>query len=79
MMTAYVLLNCNSGSEELVIQELKSIIGVKEVHGIFGAYDIIAEVETKTVDELRQTVTWKIRKINDVRSTLTLLGIEGQS
>jgi len=67
------------GSEESVIQELKSIIGIKEVHGIFGAYDIIAEVETKTVDELRQTVILKIRKINDVRSTLTLLGIEGQS
>ncbi len=79
MTTAYVLLNCNMGSEESVIQELKSIIGVKEVHGIFGAYDIIAEVETKTVDELRQTVILKIRKINDVRSTLTLLGIEGQS
>jgi len=79
MTTAYVLLNCNMGSEESVIQELKSIIGIKEVHGIFGAYDIIAEVETKTVDELRQTVILKIRKINDVRSTLTLLGIEGQS
>ena len=74
MMTAYVLLNCNSGSEESVIQELKSIIGVKEVHGIFGAYDIIVEIETETVDELRQIVILKIRKINDVRSTLTLVG-----
>ncbi|MGI0082539.1 MAG: Lrp/AsnC family transcriptional regulator [Nitrosopumilaceae archaeon] len=79
MTTAHVLLNCDMGSEESVIQELKSIIGVKEVHGIFGAYDVIAKIETKTVDELRQTVIWKIRKINGVRSTLTLLGIEGQS
>ena len=79
MAKAYVLLNCDTGSEEFVIQGLKSIIGVKEVHGIFGAYDVIADLETKTVDELRQLVTFKIRKIPNVRSTLTLMTIEGQS
>lgn len=79
MAKAYVLLNCGMGSEEFVIEELKSIIGVKEVHGIFGAYDIIAGLETKTVDELRQLITFKIRKIPDVHSTLTLMTIESQS
>ena len=64
MAIAHVLLSGNRGYEESVIQE-KSVIEVKEVHEIFGAYDIMAKVETKTVDELRQTVIWKIRKIND--------------
>ena len=78
MSTAYVLINCDLGSEEKVILELKSIEGVIEVHGTFGAYDILAKVEAGLVEELRETITWKIRKIANIRSTLTLMGIQGQ-
>ena len=78
MATAYVLINCDLGSEESVISELKSIEGVTEVHGIFGAYDVLAKVESKQVETLRETITWKVRKIAKIRSTLTLMGIEGQ-
>ena len=77
LATAYVLINCDLGSEESVISVLKSI-GVAEVHGILGAYDILAKVESKQVETLRETITWKIRKIPKIRSTLTLMGIEGQ-
>ena len=78
MATAYVLINCELGSEESVISELKSIESVVEVHGTFGAYDIMAKVESSQVEALRETITWKIRKISKIRSTLTLMGIEGQ-
>ena len=78
MATAYVLVNCELGSEEEVISELKSIEGVKEVHGTFGAYDILAKVESDQVEALREAITWKVRKIPKIRSTLTLMGIEGQ-
>ena len=66
------------GSEDAVYIELKSIEGVVEVHGTFGAYDILAKVESTQVEALRETITWKIRKIPKIRSTLTLMGIEGQ-
>ncbi len=66
------------GSDEDVISDLKTIDGVKEVHGTFGAYDIIAEVESDNKETLRDTITWKIRKIERVRSTLTLMTIPGQ-
>jgi|TARA_Y100001947_G_scaffold6121_1_gene5142 DNA-binding Lrp family transcriptional regulator len=79
MATAYVLINCELGSEESIIQELKNLDGVIEVHGTFGAYDILAKIESPTVDVLRETITWKIRKIDQIRSTLTLMGIEGQT
>ena len=79
MAEAYVLINCEIGSEEKVIEELKTIDGVNEVHGTFGAYDILAKVESDQVEILRETITWKIRKIDKIRSTLTLMGIEGQS
>ena len=79
MATAYVLINCELGYEESIIQELKNLDGVIEVHGTFGAYDILAKIESPTVDVLRETITWKIRKIDQIRSTLTLMGIEGQT
>ena len=79
MATAYVLINCELGSEEAIIQQLKGLDGVKEVHGTFGAYDILAKIESDTVEKLRETITWKIRKIEKIRSTLTLMGIEGQT
>ena len=63
MATAYVLINCELGSEESIIQQLKSLSGVVEVHGTFGAYDILAKIESSTVEDLRETITWKIRKI----------------
>lgn len=79
MAQAYVLINCELGSEESVITQLKSIEGVTEVHGTFGAYDILVKIESDRVESLRETITWKIRKIDNIRSTLTLMGIAGQT
>jgi len=39
----------------------------------------LAKIESATVENLRETITWKIRKIDHIRSTLTLMGIEGQA
>ena len=75
---AYVLINCDLGSEEDIISQLKTIEGVKEVQGTFGAYDILAKVESEDVDKLRDTITWKIRKLDRIRSTLTLMAIPDQ-
>jgi len=79
MQTAYVLINCELGSEEDILDSLKHMESVKEVHGTFGAYDIIAKIENSDRDKLRETITWNIRKLEHVRSTLTLMGIEGQN
>ena len=79
MAEAYILINCEIGSEEQVITALKNIDSIKEVHGTFGAYDIFAKIESTTIEVLRETITWKIRKIDRIRSTLTLMGIEGQT
>jgi DNA-binding Lrp family transcriptional regulator len=78
LATAYVLINCELGSESEVIDSLRNVNDIKEIHGTFGAYDIIVKVEAESVDKLRDTITWKIRKIDKIRSTLTLMGIEGQ-
>ncbi len=79
MEIAYVLITCDLGYEEAVIEDLKHIDSVKEVHGTFGVYDIIAKVENSERDKLRETIVWNIRKLEHVRSTLTLMGIQGQN
>ncbi len=78
MKSAYVLINCDIGSEEDVISHLKTIDGVKEVHGTFGVYDIMVKIESDNHDTLRDTITWKIRKMERIRSPLTLTTIAGQ-
>ena len=78
MATAYVLINCDLGYEEDIISQLKTIDGVKDVHGTFGAYDILAKVESDDVDKLRDTITLKIRNLDRIRSTLTLMVISSQ-
>ena len=78
METAYVLITCDLGSEAEIIDELKQFTNVKEAHGILGAYDILTKVESDSVKSLRDTITWKIRKLKRVSSTLTLMLTEGQ-
>ena len=78
MAQAFVLINCELGSEEQIISELKTFSDVKEVQGTFGAYDIIAMISSESVEKIRETISWKIRKIEKIRSTLTLTKVEGQ-
>lgn len=78
MKKAYVLINCNLGSEKEILEALRSLSSVKEAHGTFGAYDVIAEVIADSTDKLREEITWKIRKLPYIRATLTLTGIAGQ-
>ena len=79
METAYVLVCCDLGSEDAIIEDMKHIESVKEVSGTFGAYDIIAKIENQDREKLRETIIWNIRKLQHVRSTLTLMGIKGQN
>ena len=78
MVQAYVLLNCELGAEEEIIDKLKELETVKEVHGTFGAYDITTKLEAETVEKLRETITQNLRKMDKIRSTLTLTVVEGQ-
>ncbi len=78
MPTAYVLINCDLGSEEEIIKEIKKLPDVVEVSGVYGVYDIIVKLSADSMDKLRETITWKVRRIDKVRSTLTMIVIEGQ-
>ncbi|MFZ1076748.1 MAG: Lrp/AsnC ligand binding domain-containing protein [Nitrosotalea sp.] len=72
MEQGFVLINCDIGAEEYVMEELKLIPQVKNAHVTFGAYDVIAELQAPTSEEFDQTVSRKIRTISRVESTMTL-------
>ncbi len=78
MPIAYVLISCELGSEKAIVDELKTIEGVKEVQPTYGIYDILAKVEVQDEHKLREIITFKIRKMNQVRATITLLKIKEQ-
>ena len=72
MAKAYVMMNCDLGSEKELIASLKKIEGVKEAHGTLGMYDIVAQIELDSEEKIQQIVTGTIRKIPKIRSTMTL-------
>lgn len=78
MPIAYVLINCDLGSEEAIIKEIQKIPEVKEVRGVYGVFDIFAKVESDDMAHLRDVITRGIRRMDRVRSTNTLMAIEEQ-
>ena len=60
MATAFVLINAEIGSEGDVLKDLTAIPEVKEAYMVYGVYDIIARVETDTMQDLKDTISWKI-------------------
>ncbi len=76
MPEAFVLMNAELGSEESIVNELKKIDLVKHVYQVYGVYDIVALVEGDSMDKVKETITWKLRKLNGVKSTLTMIVME---
>ncbi|HXU95669.1 MAG TPA: Lrp/AsnC ligand binding domain-containing protein [Candidatus Nitrosotalea sp.] len=72
MEKGFVLINCELGAEDYIIEELKLIPQVKNAHVTFGAYDVVAEIQAKNSQEFDQTVSQKIRTLSQVMSTMTL-------
>ncbi|MCS7133784.1 MAG: Lrp/AsnC ligand binding domain-containing protein [Candidatus Caldarchaeum sp.] len=73
MPSAFVLINTEIGAEEEVVNELKKIAYIKEAYVVYGVYDIVAKVEADSMEKLKEVVSWSIRRLEKVRSTLTML------
>ncbi|MCC6010134.1 MAG: Lrp/AsnC ligand binding domain-containing protein [Fervidicoccaceae archaeon] len=78
MPAAIVLINAEIGSEEEVFNEISKVEGIKEAYIVYGVYDIIAKIEAETMEKLKETIANKIRKLPKVRSTLTMIIVEGK-
>ena len=76
MATVFVMINTELGSESMVLKRLNEIEEVKEAFLVYGVYDIIARIETETMQELKDIVALKVRRLDKVRSTLTMIVIQ---
>jgi DNA-binding Lrp family transcriptional regulator len=76
MTLAFVLINTDLGREKNVIQELGRIAGVSEAYLAYGVYDIVVKVEAETQERVKDIVFSRIRKLDGVRSTLTLVEVD---
>ncbi len=76
MPAAIVLVNTEVGFEIEVLKELKKVEGVNEATAVYGVYDIVAQVKADTMDKLKEIMTLRIRRLDKVRSTLTMIIVE---
>ena len=72
MHKGFVLLNCDLGAEEFIVEELRKISQVSQAYVTFGAYDVIAEINTDSQEDFDETVSIKIRQLTRVVSIMTL-------
>lgn len=77
MHAGFILLNCDLGAEEYIVEELKQMPNIKNAHLTFGAYDVIVEVNTENQQTFDKTVA-EIRKLSRVESTMTLSVINSE-
>ena len=78
MASAYVLINTEIGGEEAVIKQLKEMDVVEEVSVVYGVYDIVAKITSDTMENLKEIITTKVRHLNKVRSTMTMIAAESR-
>jgi DNA-binding Lrp family transcriptional regulator len=76
MPIAFVLINTEIGSESDVLKTLKKVDGVIEAYSVYGVYDVIAKIKADSMDKLKEMVTWNVRRLDKVRSTLTMIVTE---
>ena len=81
MPIAYVLINSDLGTDVSIITKIKEILTERndvqyEIQGVYGVFDIILKLSSASSDILRSIITDKIRKINNIQSTLTMTVIE---
>ncbi|MHA1155546.1 MAG: Lrp/AsnC ligand binding domain-containing protein [Candidatus Heimdallarchaeota archaeon] len=73
MAKAYVLINSEIGGEAEVVAQLKDMKEVVEVSVVYGVYDVIVKLEAETMEVLKELITSKVRHLNKVRSTMTMI------
>ena len=76
MPVVYGPINTDMGAEAEVLRKLKKVQGVREAYTVYGAYKILARVEAKTIEELKETITKNIKHLEKVRSTRTLIVVK---
>ena len=72
-MKAFVLLNTELGQESNIIEALEGVEEITKIHSLYGIYDLIIEMEAESMDKVKEIVFNRVRRLENVKSTITLL------
>ena len=78
MHSAFILMNAELGKESSIVDQLKKIPHVIEVHPVYGVYDVLMIIESESMEDLREIITTQIRKLEGIKSTLTMIIVKNQ-
>jgi DNA-binding Lrp family transcriptional regulator len=78
MPSAFVMINTEVGAEKEVLERLRRLADIKESYAVFGIYDIVAKIEADSMEKLKEIIDWRIRRLDKVRSTLTMIVTESK-
>ena len=70
---AYLLIKSDLGAEENVKEQLEKLEQVQRVERTYGEYDMVVKMESEHIEKIRETIAWNIKKLDKIRSTLTLV------
>ncbi|MBT4059395.1 MAG: Lrp/AsnC ligand binding domain-containing protein [Euryarchaeota archaeon] len=76
MDTAFILLKTEPAREKDVYSALLDIAEVIETHALYGEYDLLARVECANSKELTSILMKKLRQIDGIRETETLIAVD---
>ncbi len=72
MVEAFVLITCDYGQEEKILEELDKIEEIQVINRLGGPYNILLKINSETIDEINEIVTGQIKTIDKIRHTLML-------
>lgn len=76
MVTAFVLINVDDKKFQKLVDDMKSLDGVEEIHVVAGEYDMVAVVRVESNEALSRLLTDKIIHTEGVRHTKTLISLQ---
>jgi DNA-binding Lrp family transcriptional regulator len=72
---AYILMTVKKGGENNTAEKIRRLDGVKYVAELYGMYDLIAKVEKDSMEDLQKFLVEKIRTINEIDQTSTMIAV----
>lgn len=76
MSTAFALITTVPKEEKNVLKGLSAYPEIKKIWEVYGEYDIVAKIEIDTIDQLNLLVINKLRQVQGINKTITLLAFD---
>jgi len=71
----FMFIQCKDGSEEGILEKVRSISGVVYAYKVDKSYDIVVKVESDSDEQFTSAIA-AIRKVGDLLNTDTMIGFK---